>query len=1089
MNDNIHSFSISPLPTNDTVQPQLQSQSLNRSLKCLQINLRHSKNASLHLSQLLFDLNIDVALIQEPYAVADPLPRLKYLPDDYVELHSLTTDHAYGAAVVAKKSLQAFAFPLNTPNSVAGVKVVTKKNELYLFSIYCRPSLQNFDTFLNSFFSYLTPNIIDRSVFCFDSNARSPLWNSSILDARGRALEDSLSNHCITVENVNSNFLSHVPSKTSFIDVSGAGSYVRIMDWHFPDIPSLSDHPFILFSVNSSRSTPLSAQFPSLARKFPRLCGCSTETFLPALSESLTRFPVLDHSPTLSATEVDSYLENLLDLICSCAKKSKTSSHASNAPGKMPWWSKELWTLRDQLRKAYQHKTKFPSSDSLNKYAAVKSNYQRFLRQSKSESFKKFCSTELNDDIFKSLKKLANISTAACPSAIRTQDATITEPYSILSEFGKSFFPSDTPSTPSQLAVESSVIESLSQDVVSVTINNNTFTLMELRTAFDGLKITRTPGTDGLPAEWLKFSFDCLSNHLLHLFNACLAISYFPSKWRIAVVIILRKLNKPSYDETGSFRPISILCVLAKLFERLIHSRLKKAASSENWFNECQFGFRAGKSTESAASALVTLVENNFKKRLFTSCVFLDIKSAFDSTWPPAILSGLLRKGCPLYLVKLLQSFLLNRKANLSGLGVQITVDIELGCPQGSVLSPFLWNVLIDHVLDFTYPFPCKVIAYADDLVLCAYDRDPTVATFNLQTMCDATVLWGTSVKLGFNASKTSFLIFTRNKQAIPNLQVIINNIPINRTNKCTYLGLIIDDHLTWKEHITAKCLASRRLLFIINKCCRLTWGISRRSLSTLYKTIFIPKIIYGCAVWGGATKFKWCVKALHTAQRPFVLAISRSFKSTSTLAATFLADVLPLELEIKKMVARRLISTSTSSHASPSSASLVTTLVNKTASANTSSKTPIQQVKRAITKSIYEEWDQKWKHAQVAEQTRRFFPSIPPPSTLSNLNPSMHLTQILTGHCFLNSFLAKIGKSETSMCHCQGDVETVEHFLFSCPIYDRLRIPFKSTAALLGLSWPPDESSIAGEKSLWNEMSKFVTGTKRLQVSSIFPS
>ena len=209
-------------------------------------------------------------------------------------------------------------------------------------------------------------------------------------------------------------------------------------------------------------------------------------------------------------------------------------------------------------------------------------------------------------------------------------------------------------------------------------------------------------------------------------------------------------------------------------------------------------------------------MENNFKKRLFTSCAFLDIKSAFDSTWPPAILSGLLRKGCQLYLVKLLQSFLLNRRANLSGLGVQITVDIELGCPQGSVLSPFLWNVLIDHVLDFTYPFPCKVIAYADDLVLCAYDRDPTVATFNLQTMCDATVLWGTSVKLGFNASKTSFLIFTGNKLAIPNLQIIINNIPITRTNKCTYLGLVIDDHLTWKDHIIAKCHASRRLLFII---------------------------------------------------------------------------------------------------------------------------------------------------------------------------------------------------------------------------------------------------------------------------------
>ena len=120
---------------------------------------------------------------------------------------------------------------------------------------------------------------------------------------------------------------------------------------------------------------------------------------------------------------------------------------------------------------------------------------------------------------------------------------------------------------------------------------------------------------------------------------------------------------------------------------------------------------------------------------------------------------------------------------------------------------------------------------------------------------------------------------------------------------------------------------------------------------------------------------------ALQIAQRPFVFAISRAFKSTSTLAATFLADVFPLELEIKRMV-------------SPYSASLVATLVNNAASTNTSSKAPIQQVKRAITKSIYEEWDQNWKHAQVADQTRRFFPSIPPPGTLSSLNPSMsHFT------------------------------------------------------------------------------------------------
>ena len=119
-------------------------------------------------------------------------------------------------------------------------------------------------------------------------------------------------------------------------------------------------------------------------------------------------------------------------------------------------------------------------------------------------------------------------------------------------------------------------------------------------------------------------------------------------------------------------------------------------------------------------------------------------------------------------------------------------------CPQGSVLSPFLWNVLVDEVLEITYPFPCKIVSYADDLVLCAFDRDPSVATKNLQNMCDTTVVWGSSVKLGFNATKTVFIVFTRSKQDLPNnLHLCINQSQIPRTTKCTHLGLLIDERLS----------------------------------------------------------------------------------------------------------------------------------------------------------------------------------------------------------------------------------------------------------------------------------------------------
>ena len=488
---------------------------------------------------------------------------------------------------------------------------------------------------------------------------------------------------------------------------------------------------------------------------------------------------------------------------------------------------------------------------------------------------------------------------------------------------------------------------------------------------------------------------------------------------------------------TSSFRPISILCSMSKLFERVIHSRLKVEEAKSRWFSAGQHGFRAGRSTESAASDLVGLIENNMKKRLFTSCAFLDIKSAFDSAWQPAILNRLLRKGCPLYLVKLLRSYLNDRKANLSGLGSEVSVKTEIGCPQGSVLSPFLWNVLVDEVLEITYPFPCKIVAYADDLVLCAFDRDPSVATKNLQNMCDTTIVWGSSVKLGFNAPKTVFIVFTRSKQDLPNsLHLCINQSQIPRTTKCTYLGLLIDERLSWKEHITNKVYSSKRLMFTVKKCCRLTWGLTRKSITTMYKVIFLPKILYGCSIWGGA----WCVKLLHSAQRPLVLAICRTFRTTSTIAATLLSDVLPLELEVKKLVARRAISTR-ANFLAPSTAHLVQKLVCDVYSTIPPHNKSDQQQRKVISNLIWEEWNSKWQIASAGGQTRQFFPSVPEKGQLTRLNPSPVMIQVLAGHCLLNEFLAKIKKVASPNCLCNIDTESIDHFLFNCPLHFAQRI------------------------------------------------
>ena len=1060
-----------------SLSPQHNLEAPIKPIRCLQINLRHCRAAALSLSQLIIDLDVDLALIQEPYAISDPLPRLKYVPPDYVDLHNLSDDHAYGAAIIARKSLKALLVPLIGCNSAVGVKIVSSQSEHYFFSIYCRPSISNLEASLANFFSHLTPKIIEKAVFCFDSNAKNPLWNSKVLDQKGRLLEDLLVSHNISVENASLLSLPHIPLNTSFLDITGAGATINISNWHFPDYPSLSDHPYISFSVNLPATCSRLSHQDKPQHKFPRLDTCVSETYLNLLYDSLADFPLIEPSPDLIPPQIDIYLSELMALLRACATGSKSHPHPSHAPSKMPWWNKTLWDARALLRDAYNVKRQNPTNLNVLRYTELKSKYQRLLRRSKDESWKEFCSSDLNDDLFGALKKLAIPSNIQIPSALKVDNVILQDPKSILAEFGKSFFPANPAPTAAQAALERSV-----EATVSTTVGptlSNFVTLMELRSAFDGLKVTNSPGIDGFSAAWLNLSFDLLSGHLISLFNCCITTSYFPSNWRIANVVILPKQNKPSYDATSSFRPISILCSMSKLFERVIHSRLKVEEAKSGWFSAGQHGFRAGRSTESAASDLVGLIENNMKKRLFTSCAFLDIKSAFDSAWQPAILNRLLRKGCPLYLVKLLRSYLNDRKANLSGLGSEISVKTEIGCPQGSVLSPFLWNVLVDEVLEIAYPFPHKIIAYADDLVLCAYDRDPSVATKNLQTMCDTTILWGSSVKLGFNASKTVFIIFTRCKQVLPDLYLCINQSPIPRTNKCTYLGLIIDERLSWKEHVTNKVYSSKRLMFTVRKCCRLTWGLTRKSLTTMYKVIFLPKILYGCSIWGGATRFKWCIKLLHSAQRPLVLAICRTFRTTSTIAATLLADVLPLELEVKKLVARRALSVR-ANFLAPSAAHLVQKLVCNVQSTIISNNNPGQQQRKIISNSIWEEWNGKWQLASAGEQTRQFFPSVPECGQLSKLKPSSIMIQLLTGHCLLNDFLAKIKKIPSPKCICNLDNESVVHFLFNCPLYSTHRTPLIQLVQQKGLPWPPDLHLLLSDEILWSAMNSFVVASKR---------
>ena len=120
--------------------------------------------------------------------------------------------------------------------------------------------------------------------------------------------------------------------------------------------------------------------------------------------------------------------------------------------------------------------------------------------------------------------------------------------------------------------------------------------------------------------------------------------------------------------------------------------------------------------------------------------------------------------------------------------------------------------------------------------------------------MCAVVEAWGVESKLSFNALKTIFMLFS-SKRDPPPLSITMGGIVIQNSSLCKYLGIIIDSKLNWTAHIENKCAAAKKLLFVIAKCCRLTWGLSRKTLSLLYKAVFLPTALYNCSIWASALK------------------------------------------------------------------------------------------------------------------------------------------------------------------------------------------------------------------------------------------
>ena len=171
--------------------------------------------------------------------------------------------------------------------------------------------------------------------------------------------------------------------------------------------------------------------------------------------------------------------------------------------------------------------------------------------------------------------------------------------------------------------------------------------------------------------------------------------------------------------------------------------------------------------------------------------------------------------------------------------------------PPGGVLSTLLWNILFDEllcILNESYHTPTT--GFADDAFVATLGVNIWEQHTHAQDALDKAVAWGRTAGLTFSHKKTVAILFTREPTPIrPTLY--IGGEPIKYEESLRYLGVTLDSRLTFEKHITEKASKCKGMLVRLNKAISSNYGPSPRTLRLAYKSIIIPKLIYGCMIWG----------------------------------------------------------------------------------------------------------------------------------------------------------------------------------------------------------------------------------------------
>lgn len=831
------------------------------------------------------DLNPSVFCLQETFLKPPNSFKLRNY-HMYNTYGNIAHDRATGgSSILVKNGIIHTHIALNTNLQATAVRLNLNKT-FTICSLYIPPPFHLTASDLHNLYNQLPePRLI-----LGDFNSHNQLWGSTSHNNKGKTIEDFLNDHTLCLFNDGSPTYLHPGHGTfSAIDLSICDPALFLeFEWRVLEDTHGSDHfPIVLQNVEGTR------EVGQLRWKLHKADWTSFEKHC---LETIT----MSHY-----RNCNNLVEDFTDDITDIANKTIPMTKNNSKRSARPWFDDEVREAIKNRKKALRIFKSQPTINNLNNFKCLKAKARRIVRQKKRSCWRDYVSrlTERtpSNKVWKMIKKIEGKNLASHVSILEVNGEHLSSPEQISNGLGEQFaYNSSSENYTREFQCYKAQAERLTLNIQSDNSEdyNSYITLEELQKAI--LKATDSAtGPDNIHYQILKHLPQSSLKTLLYIFNQIWEKGCLPSLWKQATVIPIPKPGK-DHSDPMNYRPIALTSCLCKTMERIVTDRLVWFLESNQLITEFQSGFRRHRSTLDHLVRLETYVRDAFINREHVVAIFFDLEKAYDTTWKYGIMKDLHDLGLRGRLPVFIGSFLQDRFFKVRvGSTMSSPYSQENGVPQGSILSPTLFNVKINSIVNSISENLMSSL-YVDDFLIAYRSRYMPTIERQLQLNLNRIHKWSLENGFKFSKQKTVCLPFYYLRSNHPDPSLIIDNCQIKVVNETKFLGVLFDSKLSFIPHIKAlkaKCLKSMNLLKVVSKY---NWGGDTTVLLRLYRAITRSRLDYGSVVYGSARpSYLKCLNSVH--HQGLRLSL-RAFRTSPVESLYVLAGEPPLSLRRIKL-------------------------------------------------------------------------------------------------------------------------------------------------------------------------------------------